>query len=582
MSNSRKEKIIVTAINTVANQPGSFLNPEIPVGDKAISFDGHIDVMSDDSEKKESFLGKVPVQVKSRGVDEFSNREITFSFEMADYKNYYKTSGVLLIVGEVKEDGSNKLFYKSLNLLELDHLIRNHGTKNSRVIKLHALEDTSLHEVCVKFLEEQQHQPYELVLNKPFEVTEFQQFKFNSINNTENIFDEKFNLYGIKNQTHFPLAFAKINEMGFDGDIDYVIDSSTRCRLYTEITMQVSVITFTLEKSIQLILNKSKGTFTYKYLNFRSLSVQLKLIPFLKGLFLGKRIVFMEDQYFVIPQSLELVEDMESYEKLMSELLITFEILNINPEVNLEDEDYTISDFQGLINIVYHKEYEGINIDLEQGLAVYRIGKSHCVLFLKRRADSKEMTNAFSPDITIISGSIKDDPNTRFKHSPYILLNEEHLASALNLNINEIKRSFDFFNPFIDKTTFAVTNMFCLRCIDAFILSNNMELLNLALYIYDKTIGTEFEDDDVMLLNKYQIKKWSGDHLNESETQSLLRMKLRVMKDQNYLLLIGINILLEYHQEAFMLIETLTDNEQVLFKKLPIFKLLEKNSLLIE
>ncbi|MGP3788239.1 hypothetical protein [Paenibacillus sp. 1A_MP2] len=579
MSNSRKEKIIVTAINTLANQPGSFLNPEIPVGDKAISFDGHIDVMSDDSEKKESFLGKVPIQVKSTGVDKFSDREITFSFEMADYRNFLKTSGVLLIVGEVKADGSYKLFYKSLLSLELDDLVHKHGDKKSRVVKLQSLEDTSLYEVCLKFLEEQKLQPYELVINKPFEIDKFQVFKFNPTNNTDNIFDEKFSMYGIINQAHFPLGFAKIQEIGFDGYVDYLIDSSTRCRLYTEYTIQDSVRIFTIENAIQLIFNNVKGTFTYKYLNFRSLSIQLKLIPFLKTLFLGNRVYFMDDQYLIVPQSLETVEDLISHEKLMGELLKTFEMLNIRPEITIVDDENTISNFQGLINIVYYKEYDGINIDLEQGLAAYRIGNNHFILFLKRSAESMEMTNAFSPDITIISAAIKDDPHIRFKHSTYMLLNEEHLAFALNLNVNEIKRSFDFFNPFLDITTYNITNIFCLRCIDAYILSNNEELLNLALYIYDKAIGTEFEFDDVIQINKFQIKKWFGNQLDESEIQTLLKMKLRAMIDQNYVLSIGINILLEYYQETIMLLEMLSSEDQVLFKKYPIYKLVGKSML---
>lgn len=210
LSNAQKERIIVTAINTMAVQPGSFLVPEIPVGDKGISFDGHIDVMSDSSERKEAFLGKINVQVKSTEVKEFSSGWISFSFDMEDYKNYHKTSGVLLVVGEVKIDGSYKLFFKSLHLMEIDNLIREHRSKKSKTVKLQSLEGISLYDVCVRFLEEQKRQPYELVINKPFSISEFQEFKVTPIHNNENLFDDIFNVYGIKNNVHFPLTIAQI------------------------------------------------------------------------------------------------------------------------------------------------------------------------------------------------------------------------------------------------------------------------------------------------------------------------------------------------------------------------------------
>lgn len=71
LSNSAKELIAVTNISLLAAQSNPRLVSEIPTGDKAVSFDGHIDVFSDNSERKSSFLGKTPVQVKSTEVSEF-------------------------------------------------------------------------------------------------------------------------------------------------------------------------------------------------------------------------------------------------------------------------------------------------------------------------------------------------------------------------------------------------------------------------------------------------------------------------------------------------------------------------------
>lgn len=89
LSNQKKERQTVNAIEYLANLPDSYLIPDIPVGDKGISFDGHISVMKDDSETKESLIGRVPVQVKGTEIEHFTEGIRSFSFELADYRNFF-------------------------------------------------------------------------------------------------------------------------------------------------------------------------------------------------------------------------------------------------------------------------------------------------------------------------------------------------------------------------------------------------------------------------------------------------------------------------------------------------------------
>lgn len=277
----------------------------------------------------------------------------------------------------------------------------------------------------------------------------------------------------------------------------------------------------------------------------------------------------------MLPQSPETVNAIEDYEKIIIELLRTFEILKIDPEKYIIDNEDIMTQFKGLIAIVLHQKYECISVNLNRGLAKYHIGGNHSVLFFKRNAESNVMTNAFSPDISLMSVTIQYEPDLRCKHSPYMILDETNLATALNLNVFEIKRSFDCFDPFLDGTTSSITNIFCLRCINAYILSQNKELLELALYIYDKAIGKDFELDDVILINRYQIKKWMGEKLSEKEKVKLMEMRFRSIKDDNYQMTIGINILLENYAENNFLFEKLTPEERTLFEKYPIYKLME-------
>lgn len=50
-SNSQIELKAVNAVVNAAVQPHSYLIPNIPVGDKGVSFDGDIQVFSDSSER---------------------------------------------------------------------------------------------------------------------------------------------------------------------------------------------------------------------------------------------------------------------------------------------------------------------------------------------------------------------------------------------------------------------------------------------------------------------------------------------------------------------------------------------------
>ncbi|MER2006411.1 MAG: hypothetical protein ABS939_03075 [Psychrobacillus sp.] len=79
------ETFAVNAVTTAATL--SLQKAEIPIGDKGISFDGHIDVI------KDSFLGKVPVQVKGTGEEKFSTR--SFSLELEHFRNFSRQAKFL-------------------------------------------------------------------------------------------------------------------------------------------------------------------------------------------------------------------------------------------------------------------------------------------------------------------------------------------------------------------------------------------------------------------------------------------------------------------------------------------------------
>lgn len=226
MYNNKIERIAVEVIKAQANQPSVYLHADIQEGDKKPSFDGEILVYKDESETTESLLGLVRVQVKGTQVECFSGESLSFSLDMAHYKNYYQEQGILLFVVELLANYEAKIFYKPLLALELKNIIE--SKQKSKTMILHPLQDTSLYEVCLKFMEEKKSQPLMLV-EKTFDISNFNIFQSRSVtfipekHSPDQIFKHNFTLYGELVELDVPLLSFNVKEILLtEGDYIYL------------------------------------------------------------------------------------------------------------------------------------------------------------------------------------------------------------------------------------------------------------------------------------------------------------------------------------------------------------------------
>ncbi|MCM3173236.1 hypothetical protein [Paenibacillus sp. MER 99-2] len=567
-TNTMKERLTVYKISTLAVSPSSHLIPNIPVGDKDVSFDGHIDVFSDNSEKKVNFVGKVPVQVKSTGVQQFSNSNITYIFEMADIANFFKTGGVLLFVGEVNENGEVRLFYKPLLPLEISGILKDFSGQKSRTIRLRPLDETKLYDLCLNFLRMQQQQPLAIIQHKPYTVSDFNSYEISSLGiiNQEDLFKEQFALYGIKNNVHIPLSLATLEEIAFDRNVKYEVGDK-EYQLFTKIQIQDSNLTLTLEDTFEINIDINKGKFTYGHLEVRTISAQLKLQPFLFDLFSGLEIQFL-GQSFELPVFTEVIEEWERHQDFLDDLQSTFSFLNINPNLKLRYDENLLWQLHHLVNLVLHKDYSLVK-NFNFGFFTIDLDK-YKLVFLKMNG---ELHNAFSSIVTSLDVEIRCTNGERYKHSPFVKLEESVLATAINLNIEEVQNSFDLFDPFVNETVHIYTDDFCIKCINAYSISGKVELLELANYIYDKSNGTDVEKMESMIVNKLQIKAWKGEELTKEERRLLMGMRRDAIVNGKHTLCACVSILLKDKDEVSMSIDALTSEEQTILKEWPIYKL---------
>lgn len=114
------------------------INPTIPVGDKEPSWDGFLYLYSDDSMKKETMIGRIPVQVKGK-TGEFVE-SLSYCMKTSDLRNYMREGGCLYFVVLINDRQERKIFYRMLIPVELQNILKGKEQQKSINVKMKPLE----------------------------------------------------------------------------------------------------------------------------------------------------------------------------------------------------------------------------------------------------------------------------------------------------------------------------------------------------------------------------------------------------------------------------------------------------------
>lgn len=589
LSKKKLERIAVDSINIEANKPTSPLSANIPVGDKGISFDGDIEVYKDDTESVESLIGKVPVQVKGTQVTEFTMGARTFSLGLDHLSNYYDSNGVILFVVEIKKNGESKIFYKQLLPNELRLILKKYGEEKKqkqRTLELRPLSETSLEVVCKKFLRESKKQPPVLIEHNPFKENEFTTFQLTSLtfdpskSETSNIFEHDFTVYGVKETLSVPLKQARIQSVTSE-IIDELSTNGKKYEFSIKETREQHRIIIIIEDSLELTMSHDYTKFNFNITKLNSLSVQLKVLPFILDFLTGKSIEFtklsMKLENIVLKNTQEAINDFQRLYSTFEKLELVFKELNVPADTKMDNEpgnlNKLIDQITSFVRMYLEKDYSTLKINNpEQAcFTLFSIGDLKLVFFYNPNSETL-LTNAFSEQLILNDTRISVEEKTS-PHSPYVMITSHALAQGANVNLEFIKKSFDSFDPFLNDITSTFTNDFCLMCINAFDLSNNFELLDLAEYIYSRYSGEHLEQN-VITVNQYQINIRRTGSLNNEEIEKII--KLKQLETSNLELQFCTSVLLESKFESKSYFNQLNPEKQDFYKKLPIYTLYEK------
>ncbi|WP_088069981.1 DUF4365 domain-containing protein [Gottfriedia luciferensis] len=579
------ELLGVSAVVAETLKPGSFLKPNIPVGDKAPSFDGEIGVYRG-KPSISTLIKNVRVQVKGKTVKNFSKKSRSYSLKVDHYQNFYNHDGVILFVVEIKPSHETKIFYKQLLGLELKSIINECASTNKKekAVKLRELSGTSIYEVCRKFIVESDKQPKNLIELKPQNLEKYDSFKLTSLTfdpkNTEdnNIFEHDFSLYGMHGDFEFPIQIVKPESIQQTIADSITIDEKKyECDLKIT-TNKDSDIEIIIDNSLRFTFNEQKKKLNFSLINFNSVATQLKIVPLLIDAIKCKEIYFSSygiANFTKLEKSENFIGQLDSLNLLMNRLDKVFKLLNIdnNTQINMAGNSFGefIIKAEQLTNAILDNNYDGINLPntTQSSYTLFSFGDLNILLFFSPNQE-KKLIDVFSNENNHYELVLSTSDGTKFKHSLYSLIGSSSLAKAVNINLSMIKSSFSGYNIYENDIAFDYSNNFCLNCICAYDISKNIELLDLAEFIYQKYYESNSDDNVIITTNLMQIK-YRRDGLTTQEQQHLISIKIKDL--ENYELQFCVNVLLQNKADADFYLHKFTEERITYYKTLPIYTL---------
>lgn len=550
------------------------LKPFLTMNDKTPTWDGYIFVYDNSKMKKESLVGRAPVQVKSIEVSRIGIGSVSYPFDIIDLRNYYNERGILLFIVEINKV-DQKVFFIDLLASDLKEILDNLKSKDQKSKNI-ILDELNIDQIafletkCRNFLLHRNKQfstiEYPLLIEEASEVG----IHFISISDDiENyIFSNSLPLYGKRKGETVERFIKKINIHSISRSInDEVIINSKIYYPHYEIKATKNGKIF--EFGNKITLNVENGNLSFKLLG--SITEQILDMVFLSDMIKVGKVEIGNGKLELLDAGTnkEFLTRIQTNLNFLRDIEILFKFFKIDPDILNMDLVMT----QGLKNLnvllsvfVYNNKFDHIPFQL--GFNAVEIGNIVLGIFVFQKAGEKNYSiiNLFS-QIEGLQFRGKVNDNESFQTSPYVFLTTDFLEKVINLNLDLILeniKTFDFSQDYG-----SVINGFGLELIKAFDKTSRNEFLDAATDIFDWL--QEMDDkSSIFKINDLQIIKRKRTFFVDE--MNILK-NMRSQENGNDRILCGINILLENRSDAENCFELLTFEEKNEFIQYPIFNL---------
>ena len=535
-----------------------YMIPYITENDKTGGWDGEIHLFAKDEKNKQNsnkfFRGKIQVQVKS--TRKIKNN--SYSIEKTYLDMFAKDgNGTLLFVVDVT---NKKVYYKNLFQVEIEKILEQFkdGQKSKSIkIKLVEREEKNIiDKVCENFWKHSKiqrnvtkidSQNYKDILekNREFKITKFDGDTYVYIK--DNI-TKKYN-YMLNDIQEIMMTNSRKIEILSNNNkyllkIEYVFSDMKLKKVIIGDTITISTTTnridFELENTnikdtieiIKFILDCIKE----QKIEIKDLlSIDLKGFPKEYGIFFEERLAYL---------------------KKIQNKLNKYGVEFKNKIKDFNEDDWKM--FNILINLNNYKKAQENNI-------VYLEIKDKFifVLLIKEKEGLIKDYNYFE-EIKESFECILEDK--RYKFSPYLTLKKEELIKALNMNTRTIEKSIKkIYTPELSE----YYNSFLLEVLKAYDETKETKWLKLAEMIITLIISKEKENNNIYIINKYQILKRKR-KLTDKEKNEL---KAIYDSDDNIMIKVSCAILIGNSYDFKFNFKKLNKKEKEEFQKYPIYNL---------
>ncbi|MBC8578974.1 MAG: hypothetical protein E6590_08150 [Clostridiales bacterium] len=547
------------------------LCPEIPVNDKSPSFDGEILVYNSGSHKKSNLVGKVPVQVKGKHVEQLSEKIRKYSIERADLENYFKAKGVIFFVVEITEKKSYRVFYKSLLPVDIKRIL-NETQGKSKTIEFQVLEQTKLrlNTICRHFLTHQEAQYTTInfaIEDMPSETAIF-------TTTFPNVGDEMWGLetymYMQKDKHDIPhpimgkfkmfLEKKRSVSVGVDGKIYFNKINIIESKDLQQIKIGQNTILDLANRKIEMkIIGKLEDS-------IQELTFIIEVMRKGKMEIDGMPITFIMDKT---------EDELKEWEKQLYQLKLIKDILDyLKIEKQLELQGITKQEINHLNLLkrgIVDKE-ELIPIEIECSAPyVLEIRNLNILIFMDKQKNKVNIYDFF--DLVFhhkvkVTGIFEGET---IQTNLFALFNDRELIGIDNINFGVILKAIK--DTPISKKHTKVVILQTLTYIANYDLSGDKRFLQLVLDIYEwiKTLEVYEDVKDVVKINEMQIIRRLRS-FNEEEEIHLIEYK-KELGENELPMLLAVAILLESKTEVKIYIKQLPQQEIDYLKKMPIYTL---------
>jgi len=576
LNTDKIERSAVRKIEEIIDK-NQFLKPFIEKGGSFPIWDGSIFIYNSSKARNDNLEGRINIQVKGTQVSSFSGDTFRHPFRVSDLNAYLKDSGVLYFVVQVLETGEAKAYYRSFLPIDLDRVLKElrpkQMTKTEELKFLDDVDGVFIGKVCKEFLyhREMQQGTFKYRI-KHDELGTLDRLEFTVFNdNTNNLFDNMFKnpimLYGYRKDLDipFPIDYIDTSKIMYSQDNEISVNGKTFYKSY-QVEKYKDRDIVKIGNGIRLDL-KNK---TVKLENVGNIYSLVRDYEFLSDL--SKNGHFELNGQHIIKINLnqndaELVNNNKKYLENIVAILEYFKVNDILIMESLSENDYKLLYF--LINtIIYNNKTE--NESIKEGISFYTLGNVNIFLYTHIDNDGNIIIRNLFDCYKKLDLVLKANPESNpVQSSVFLLFNAEALLMLSDKHLPIVEEHVLSIPYSSDYATYL--NLLVLETIKSYDISEKVEFLDLADAMASWLIEGS-DDSDIFLMNKMQILKRQRE-LSKEEKEKLRCISCNNIED--YMILCGINILLENWSDFDYYFEKLNTEQREMFKSYPIFRFVE-------